>query len=157
MAGRRPKGAVWLPCVICGEVDGKRNRGCSVPARMSLAGFGLEGTACLRCLGRLKRRKQRGVPLEPERIGRRPPKTKVLKGRGKKSWPPCVVCGDPGGGKAKGMVSPSRHNLQRYGVDGLGCQRCYVRLKDRARVGLVADPYAILPPGRRPRQVPNPV
>jgi hypothetical protein len=151
MPGRRPKGAAWRPCVICGDFNGDANRRCSVPARMSLKRFGLEGEACLRCYARIKRREGRGTPLDPERLKRHPAAIKPRKGPGKSSWPPCAICGDPDGGKAKNLLTPSRHNLRRFGVDGVGCQRCYVRLKDRARTGLVADPFAILPPGRRRR------
>jgi hypothetical protein len=52
------------------------------------------------------------------------------------------------------MRQPSRHNLKRFGVDGRGCQRCYVRLKSRARAGLVVDPMVVL---RRWRGCPAPV
>jgi hypothetical protein len=115
------------------------------PVRIALARFGMEGRACRRCYFRLVYRDVHGQPLEPERLARRPPKPKIKKTR---ELLPCVVCGDPGGGAPKGARRPSRHNLKRFGIEGLGCQRCYVRLKFRERAGLTVDPLILLRPRR---------
>jgi hypothetical protein len=42
------------------------------------------------------------------------------------------------------MSRPARFNLKKFGIDGRGCQRCCVRLKSRARLGLVVDPHVVL-------------
>jgi hypothetical protein len=151
MSGRKPRGWVQLPCVICGDPEGGRTRGSKIPMRRSLSRFGLEGAACIRCFGRLRGREMRGHPLEPERIARRPakPKVRVERVLTKSGWLPCVICGDPGGGIPKRCVTPARIVLKRYGVDGLGCLRCSVRLRHRLQRGISADPFEVLRGARR--------
>jgi hypothetical protein len=78
----------------------------------------------------------------------------VAKPKVKKTLLPCVLCGDPAGGKRKESLRPARFNLKKYGIDGLGCQRCCVRLKSRARLGLEVDPRVLLRHRRGYRPVP---
>jgi RNA polymerase sigma factor (sigma-70 family) len=64
VAGRRP-------CAICGDPDGIKPRGYRSPERLSLARFGLTGTACRTCYLRLYSRQRAGLPPSPA-IGRLP-------------------------------------------------------------------------------------
>jgi hypothetical protein len=145
----RFKNRVLPACAICGDPAGPLDAGRLNPARCNLRRLGLEGQACRRCYIRLKDRKRRGLPLEPERLTRRPAQPKPTKVSANAVLPPCAVCSDPAGGRRKGAQRPARHDLRKFGVDGLGCQRCCVRLKSRVRLGLVVDPYVVLPRGRR--------
>jgi hypothetical protein len=129
----------WPPCAVCGDPDGPVYPGRRTPVRVRLQRVGLEGHACPKCYYRLRHRYESGLPLAPERRRLRAAEPKV-----KKILLPCVLCGDPAGGRRKGMSRPSRFNLKKFGIDGLGCQRCCVRLKSRARLGLVVDPRVVL-------------
>jgi RNA polymerase sigma factor (sigma-70 family) len=59
VAGRRP-------CAICGDPDGIIPRGYRSPERLSLARFGLTGTACRTCYLRLYSRQRAGQSPNPD-------------------------------------------------------------------------------------------
>jgi RNA polymerase sigma factor (sigma-70 family) len=58
--------AVRQPCAICGDPDGIRPRGYRSPERLSLARFGLAGTACRTCYLRLYARQRAGLGANPD-------------------------------------------------------------------------------------------
>ncbi len=57
--------------------------------------------------------------------------TRMTEARRKKSWPPCVVCGDPDGRRDVPTGSPVRISGERFGVNGTLCRRCHKRLAQR--------------------------
>ncbi len=131
----RPPRTSWLPCVLCGDPDGycdvRRNRS---PHRVSLARFGIEGEGCYHCYQKLKGRERRGTPIAPD-----VPRLPVNVPR-KTSWPPCAICGAPGGRREDGGAVPRRVNLERLGIAGAGCNSCYTRLRKRLENGLPLAP-----------------
>jgi hypothetical protein len=48
--------------------------------------------------------------------------------------PPCVICGDPDGTIPRSRRTPERLSLARFGLEGVACRRCYIRLYARQRV-----------------------
>lgn len=68
---------------------------------------------------------------------------------------PCAVCKGTSGGQhgPRGFVPPVRMGLKRFGMTGLGCYRCYNRLRSRQAVGkpLMSPSYrrinSVSPPG----------
>jgi RNA polymerase sigma factor (sigma-70 family) len=48
--------------------------------------------------------------------------------------PPCVICGDPDGTIPRSRRTPERLSLARFGLDGVACRRCYIRLYARQKV-----------------------
>jgi RNA polymerase sigma factor (sigma-70 family) len=48
--------------------------------------------------------------------------------------PPCAICGDPDGTIPRSRRTPERLSLARFGLDGVACRRCYIRLYARQRV-----------------------
>jgi hypothetical protein len=66
---------------------------------------------------------------------------------------PCSICGNVGGRVEKGMKSPSRISLARYGLEGRGCVNCYNRLYLRLSKG---QPLRREDTGFLPRQTHTP-
>jgi RNA polymerase sigma factor (sigma-70 family) len=54
--------------------------------------------------------------------------------------PPCVICGDPDGVIPRGRRTPERLSLARFGLEGVACRRCYIRLYARQRAGSSLGP-----------------
>jgi RNA polymerase sigma factor (sigma-70 family) len=60
--------------------------------------------------------------------------------------PPCMICGDPDGTIPRSRRTPERLSLARFGLDGVACRRCYIRLYARQRV---RERLGVASPSRR--------
>lgn len=112
-----------LPCVSCGDPEGRKGKGCNVPGRTSGSPYGFDGEICLRCSSALESRRRRalvrlGIPVV---IPRTPP---VIH--------PCVSCGERGK-VLKGCKYPYRMPGDKYGFSGEICANCRDRFEARAR------------------------
>jgi hypothetical protein len=137
-----PRKTSWPPCAVCGAPGGRVEDGRPAPRRANLERFGIAGAGCHSCHNRLRKRQQKGLPLAPG----------VRSLTLKTSWSPCVLCGDPDGPVGKGYATPRRVSLRRFGVEGPGCIRCYIRLKTRIRTGLPASPEILSLPAHRAKR-----
>jgi RNA polymerase sigma factor (sigma-70 family) len=64
--------------------------------------------------------------------------------------PPCVICGDPDGIVPRSRRTPERLSLARFGLEGVACRRCYIRLYARQKAGSSLGPdVGRLPRGRK--------